>query len=136
MRDEVPSQTYNMFQFTDVDRDGMVDMLFMTKSDLSLHIFYNKLGQAYSTKRKLCHESNRSMSKIKDVLSTFSANEDKYVVKQLFSGDTGAVDVYSEDNQHPGRLYLGDITSDGYPDILLTVKYNNGTTKPHILVNS
>ena len=35
----------------------------------------------------------------------------------------------------PGRIYIGDITSDGYPDILLTIKYINGTTKPHILVN-
>ena len=35
----------------------------------------------------------------------------------------------------PGRLYIGDITSDGYPDILLTIKYINGTSRPHVLVN-
>jgi len=35
----------------------------------------------------------------------------------------------------PGRLYIGDVTSDGYPDILITMKYINGTTKSHILVN-
>lgn len=35
----------------------------------------------------------------------------------------------------PGRLYIGDITSDGFPDILLTIKYLNGTTRSHILVN-
>lgn len=35
----------------------------------------------------------------------------------------------------PGRLYIGDITSDGYPDILITMKYNNGSSRPHILVN-
>ena len=55
---------------------------------------------------------------------------------QLISKDSNAVDVYSEDEkQMPGRLYIGDITSDGYPDILLTIKYINGTTRPHILVN-
>jgi integrin alpha FG-GAP repeat containing protein 1 len=36
----------------------------------------------------------------------------------------------------PGRVYIGDITSDGFPDILLTIKYINGTTRSHILVNS
>lgn len=36
----------------------------------------------------------------------------------------------------PGRVYIGDITSDGYPDILLTIKYINGTTRSHVLVNS
>lgn len=36
----------------------------------------------------------------------------------------------------PGRLYIGDITSDGYPDILLTLKYINGTTRSHIIINS
>ena len=36
----------------------------------------------------------------------------------------------------PGRIHIGDITSDGFPDILITMKYINGTTKPHILVNS
>ena len=36
----------------------------------------------------------------------------------------------------PGRLYIGDITSDGYPDILITLKYISGSTKSHILVNS
>jgi hypothetical protein len=63
--------------------------------------------------------------------------EDKHVVMQLISTDSGAADVYSEDDkQMPGRLYIGDITSDGYPDILLTLKYINGTTRSTIVINS
>ena len=42
-REEVPSQTNNLFYFADIDRDAMVDMLFVTKNDLSLHVYYNKL---------------------------------------------------------------------------------------------
>lgn len=42
-REEIPSSTSNLFHFADVDRDGMVDMLLVTKNDLSLHIYYNKL---------------------------------------------------------------------------------------------
>ena len=42
-REEIPSLTGNLFHFADVDRDAMIDMLFVTKNDLSLHIYYNKL---------------------------------------------------------------------------------------------
>jgi len=42
-REEVPSSTNNLFSFADVDRDAMVDMLFITRNDLSLHVYYNKL---------------------------------------------------------------------------------------------
>lgn len=35
----------------------------------------------------------------------------------------------------PGRFYIGDVTSDGFPDVLITIKYINGTTRSHILVN-
>jgi len=43
-REEIPSLSGNLFHFTDVDRDAMVDMLFVTRNDLSLHIYYNKLA--------------------------------------------------------------------------------------------
>jgi hypothetical protein len=42
-REELPSNTNNLFHFTDIDRDSMVDMIFITKNDLSLHVYYNKL---------------------------------------------------------------------------------------------
>jgi len=59
------------------------------------------------------------------------------VVKQLISMDQTALEVNADDdNLNPGRLYIGDITSDGFPDILLTIKYYNKETRPWILVNS
>jgi hypothetical protein len=124
----------------------MVDMLFVTKNDLSLHIYFNKLnnqlhsssneaGSQFSLKQ-LCAPTNRPIGKIKDIYSSFSSQEEKYVVKQLISKDSNAADVMSEDDiQMPGRLFIGDITSDGFPDIIVTIKYINGTTRPHILVN-
>lgn len=42
-REEIPAQSNNVFTFADVDRDGMFDMLILTKNDLTLHIYYNKL---------------------------------------------------------------------------------------------
>lgn len=57
-------------------------------------------------------------------------------MKQLISKDTNALDLYSDDEINmPGRFYIGDVTSDGFPDVLITIKYINGTTRSHILVN-
>ena len=33
------------------------------------------------------------------------------------------------------RIHIGDVNSDGYPDILVTIKYNNGSSIPHVLLN-
>lgn len=58
------------------------------------------------------------------------------MVKQLISTDPNAVDLYSVDEMlSPGKIYIGDITSDGFPDLLLTLKYINGTTKSQLLIN-
>ncbi|CDW73884.1 UNKNOWN [Stylonychia lemnae] len=148
-REEIPSSTNNLFHFADVDRDAMIDMLFVTKNDLSLHVYHNKLQNLQNTLnqqgqsglgqnfKQVCADTNRPINKIKDIFQSFSQIEEKYVVKQLISKDSNAVDMYSDDEQSmPGRLYIGDVTSDGFPDILITMKYINGTTKSHILVNS
>jgi hypothetical protein len=42
-REEVPAHTSNLFAFADIDRDAMVDMLFITRNDLSLNVYYNHL---------------------------------------------------------------------------------------------
>lgn len=87
-REEVPSQTNNLFSFADIDRDAMVDMLFVTKNDLSLHIYFNKLinqqqimqqkGTTTSSQttafglKKLCADTNRAVNRVKDIFSSFS----------------------------------------------------------------
>lgn len=39
-REEIPENS--IFQFTDLDRDGMIDMIY-SSNDLNLNIHYNKL---------------------------------------------------------------------------------------------
>ena len=57
-------------------------------------------------------------------------------MKQVLSKDSNAVDVQSENEKRaPGRLVIGDISSDGFPDVMVTLKYQNGTAKSHILIN-
>jgi hypothetical protein len=33
------------------------------------------------------------------------------------------------------RIHIGDINADGYPDILVTIRYANGSSIPHVLLN-
>ncbi len=91
VREEIPSSTNNLFHFADVDRDSMVDMLFVTKNDLSLNIYYNKLpNQQHSTTNsgsssfgftQICADTNRPINKVKEIFSSFSQVEEKHVVK-------------------------------------------------------
>jgi hypothetical protein len=58
-----------MFHFSDIDRDGMTDMLFSHESEFSLSIYYNKLKSGYdhldgrvdtsSDNWQLCGDTNR-----------------------------------------------------------------------------
>lgn len=62
--------------------------------------------------------------------------EERNVVKQVITRDPNAADLYSDDEKIlPGRIFIGDISSDGFPDILVNIKYINGTSKSHILIN-
>ena len=36
----------------------------------------------------------------------------------------------------PGRVSIGDISADGFPDIIMTMRYDNGTEQAHILLNT
>ena len=46
----------------------------------------------------------------------------------LFSEKSGVKEIVSFDKVHfPGRVSVGDITSDGFSDILMTVRSQNGT---------
>lgn len=87
--------------------------------------------------KKLCADTNRAVNKVKDIFSSFTMSvEERNVVKQLISRDSNVYSLYTEDEKlQPGSIQLGDINSDGYPDLLVTLKYINGSTKSHVLVN-
>ena len=97
-RVEIPSSTNNLFYFADIDRDSLVDMLFVTKNDMRLHIYYNKLLNVYEERngpasgvgslepkafgmKNLCAPTNRQVPKIKDVFANFNNNDEKFVLQ-------------------------------------------------------
>ena len=54
----------------------------------------------------------------------------------IFPRESGINAIKSNDVKHmPGRVSIGDISADGFPDIMLTMHYENGTDSPHILLN-
>ena len=62
---------------------------------------------------------------------------DRVVRHQLFPRESGVQSIKSTDLKHmPGRVSIGDISSDGFPDIMLTMRYDNGTEQAQILLNS
>lgn len=46
-----------------------------------------------------------------------------------------AKSIMSVSQSMPGRFHFGDITSDGYPDLLVTLQLQNGKSKTLFLLN-
>lgn len=66
-REEVPEQIHNLFNFADIDRDGMVDMFYVNNqadsNGINLVVHYNGLKNV---------DASRSESKVPDALIVIS----------------------------------------------------------------
>lgn len=75
---------------------------------------------------------------IKDlfVAPTQSDEESSMVVKTKISGKD-IKGIFTPDQLHmPGRLHVGDVSSDGFNDLLITLEYTNGTSEAKLLLNT
>lgn len=107
-------------------------------------------------RRNICEDTNRPIEKLNNIFPSYGTvlyimsdekgkdlnmyqDEAKYVYNQLLSSHPDAREIYSDTTSLKGyippRIYIGDINSDGYPDVLVTIKYANGSSIPHILLN-
>lgn len=111
-----------IFDFVDMDRDAMVDMVFFR--DGSVYTFYNHHSANGASDTNLCQQAiDTSVFISQPLFSNFSqALSDKsYVTKQnIFSGSDRITDLAQASIGIPGRLHIADIDADGYPDLLLT----------------
>ena len=180
--DDISSiQNNQIFDFADIDRDGMIDMLFITdKQAMNFMVNYNMLksptqlaeakrgnknGNEYKefeqsieqTRQSICASPNRPISKLSKIFPSYNvdlsevegdqsqfANDDeveqsKYVFNQLLSSNPQAKEIFQDmsslNNYLLPRIRIGDIDSDGYPDILVTIRYQNGSSIPQVLLN-
>lgn len=103
---------------------------------------------ALHTISNVCSPTNRDVEDLKDIFMPPSAiaatlndkgvpNTDRVVKTTLFPRESGISSLKSVDRKHmPGRVSIGDISADGFPDIIVTMHYDNGTDRAHILLNS
>jgi len=161
-REDMPQGTHNLISLVDVDRDGMVDMVYAKQTGGPIEIFthFNRLpnqshvqdqknatpGLGFSVKH-ICAETNRPVKDLKDIfIPPNQANgligpdgvsrSDLVLMSVPFRGDSDIEEISSADPQKmPGRIHFGDVASDGFPDIMMTVENRNGTSTTHILMN-
>ena len=90
--------------------------------------------------KDICESTTRPINLIKDIYlprnEVTDLNEPSLIMKLQIKK---RVNINSVDSTHmPGQLHIGDITSDGFPDLILTLKNDdsqNGETEVHILQN-
>ena len=180
--DDISSiQNNQIFDFADIDRDGMIDMLFITdKKAMNFMVNYNMLKSPTQlaeakrgnknaneyrefeqsieqTRQSICAAPNRPVAKLSKIFPSYNvdlsevegdqsqfANDDeveqsKYVFNQLLSSNPQAKEIFQDmsslNNYLLPRIRIGDIDSDGYPDILVTIRYQNGSSIPQVLLN-
>lgn len=108
------------------------------------------------TRKNICEDTNRPIEKLGNIFPSYGTvlyimseerakdntvfeEEAKYVYNQLLSANPEAKEIYSDTSSLkgyiPAKIYIGDINSDGFPDVLVTIKYQNGSSIPHVLLN-
>lgn len=108
------------------------------------------------SRKNICEDTNRPVEKLESIFPSYGTilyimsentekdtnifqEESKYVYNQLLSSSPEAKEIYSDTSELlgyiPPKIYIGDINSDGYPDVLVTIKYQNGSSIPHVLLN-
>ena len=144
-REEIPASS--MFQFVDIDRDGMMDMIF--SNGLQLNVHYNRLqnelklyqqsseGIHLFKAKGICASTVRAINLIKDMFTPpDKATKESGNVQQInIAGTSSAKTLMKVSDSMPGRFHFGDITSDGFPDLVLTVQLQDGKSKSQFFLN-
>ena len=121
---------------------------------INMVVHYNALKNADANKVKakisevsdalyvinnVCSPTDRPISNLTDIYlppNDIAANLDskgvsttnRVVKMNLFPRESGITQIKSTDIKHmPGRVSVGDISADGFPDIMMTMRYENGT---------
>jgi hypothetical protein len=135
-----------MFHFADLDRDGMIDMLYTSKNaaltQMELSIHYNRLlnlqkeidSKNFSAfgYKNICASTTRPINMIKNIFLALGDSVDfentSLIQKIVIAEGEERIEMFDPHPTHmPGNLKIGDITSDGFPDILMTIKKGNST---------
>ena len=126
----------------------MVDMLYLNRPTMDLNIHYNRLPNQMKAEgmssasafgvQDICSATSRPINLIKDIFLAPSAaaelkKDDNHLDTALVVvsnvGGASIVGAFEPDPiAMPARLHLGDISSDGYTDLIATLLYIDGTS--------
>jgi hypothetical protein len=109
----------------------MIDLVYSTESAINIH--YNKLPAAFNPDqmfkaKDVCASTQRAINLIKDMFTPPSKQGQATTAIDLTIIDDFQ-SIFSVSSSMPGQFYFGDITSDGFPDILFTVLLKSGKSK-------
>ena len=114
-----------MIEFADMDRDGMVDIVTYEQATQSIVTYYNRHQANSASEVNLCKgpvgDIKTYLGEANRFFVPFSQASSLGVDRQKLN-DTLYLNTLPEavDNVLPGRLRIGDIDADGFPDILVT----------------
>ena len=117
-------------------------MIYVQGKQLNIH--YNKLLNEMNTReqntnglhlfstKNVCASTFRPIKMIKDMFlppDKVTKEQSSIVVVDLESN------LMQVSESMPGRLHFSDVTFDGYPDLMLTLKHANGTSQSVLFLN-
>jgi|JI10StandDraft_1071094.scaffolds.fasta_scaffold1394270_1 hypothetical protein len=119
------TQKVPMVDFADMDRSGMFDMVFFMQK--KIYTLFNKQKAMSDTSSDLCRKeaSNESLANYK-IFDTIPLHESSdydqdYVNRQTVENVPIYNSLQNSAETIPGRVRIGDIDADGYPDIVITL---------------
>jgi hypothetical protein len=129
-----------LVDFADMDRDGMADLVYYDQNMQSIMTFYNRMKANSPSELNLCKATVHSVS-------SYLGEANRFFAPLSSTKSAQDVDVQPIDNSKylptlvetadgmPGRIRLGDINADGFPDILMTLSTKNNTKHSVIMLN-
>eukprot|EP00344_Euplotes_crassus_P011234 CAMPEP_0196995026 /NCGR_PEP_ID=MMETSP1380-20130617/1219_1 /TAXON_ID=5936 /ORGANISM="Euplotes crassus, Strain CT5" /LENGTH=642 /DNA_ID=CAMNT_0042410577 /DNA_START=126 /DNA_END=2055 /DNA_ORIENTATION=+ len=134
--DNLSSSKLSSPVFADFDKDASVDKAFFNTETNSIYVYYNEMQANGPSSSSLC----KSMPLIENSESetdfnSYSLFENVFDVISIGS-TTGLYANSLVSNFIPGQMRVGDIDSNGFPDILITKTTPDGNPSTTILVNT
>jgi hypothetical protein len=118
-----------LIEFADMDRDGMLDMVTYDEAAQNIVTYYNRHKANAASEVNLCRSPAADIKVYLGQANSFFApfgQANNQVVNHEIDrqklNDTLYLNILPDavENVLPGRLRIGDIDADGYPDILIT----------------
>lgn len=121
-----------IIEFGDLDRDAMTDMIFYSFG--SIYTFYNRYDANDANADSLCRDpypgSYLVSSPIFTPIISASLDQQNVTIQNLTKTDATSMGIQQTSAGTPGRIRLGDIDADGFPELLISIRYkyiNTGT---------